>query len=1326
MQLALALGGTSPNAELVQALKASSDPVFTQEIASSIADSIVSFSNAFGPTSSIAARYFSSFTQAENVNRLQMAQDLGSKLEIVASSLTQELNLLSREEETLRDQGNYLDSSKIQMKKLLSNKISLLKTAADIVQDHLHFFAKGPEPLTYANVGSFLQTNNSQIFYLQGKNPFIDSIQIDWRNEQISLTPYGDLLQLKDALASQKSRVLEKVEQFLFNEIALLSRQTQETITPSQNSYRIALSDMPNSKSFLAFRLSSIAQAQANDIKNLILSTWAPKHRDLEPKHFPILDYDSYLQLPVEQRKLSLVVYAPVVHSKAPEAGFRMNSVYVIAKGMDKIVKKLEKDPSSEEARLFVQDFQRLKELLQKSGFMGYEGSLLTISKEFAGDFIFESPDYFQNVLAASRENFQVKGTQRYGVLEFTDVEQRILTENKIDTRIHEDLLKWRDDYRSAQLSIKGTSAFDVPKPVKSAFLSNLKLSFIKYFRGDDRKILHWGLDLSGGKTVQIELRDSNNRIVTDEADLAQGVNELYGRVNKMGVSEVSIRQEGHLITLDFPGSQNLSAAELVKASSMYFHIVNEKFTNNNPLLADSANKFLQEVWNEATVNNRLQPEEINLIAWKHLYGDALDPDLIQPRSEAARILYENGLRLANPLESDKSSIFNDTLSQIAVFRGNDYTQWQGQTHPLLIVFQHFALEGSDLENVHASYDPSRGNFLGFNIRSSYTNKEGLKIDPRETFHIWTSPFSKEKIAGTPNGKFSGNQGWRMAVLLNGTIVSSPRLDSALRDSAMITGSFSQREMNQLEADLKAGSLSFTPKILSEKNVSPELGTKERSMGIWATVIALAFVLVIMITYYRFGGVIASIAVIFNLLIMWATLQNMQATLTLATLAGLILTVGMAVDANVLVFERIREEFALTGRIASAVQAGYKKAFSAIVDSNVTTIIAALILLHFDSGPIKGFAVTLIIGIVSSMFTALFMTKYFFSHWIQNPKHKSLSMMNAFKSKNFNFLKYAKKAMVFSLAFIIVGGAVVFKERNSLFGMDFTGGYALNLELVPSEGLNYRQAVEHALVHAGAKPQEIQVRELSPSNQIRVFLSHTLSQAGRPLALAGEGELSEARIAWVISSLQKDGLEVDPLAVTSAAQNWTEVSGQMSDTMRNSAAIGLLLALLCIFAYITVRFEFKYAIGATICLLHDILFTFAAIAILHSLHVPVQVDLNTIAALMTIIGYSLNDTIIVFDRIREDSITLRKSHFTDIINHSLNVTLSRTIMTSGTTLLVLIPLIAMGGSTIFGFALVMGIGVIFGTLSSLFIAAPGMLFFHKKEGKRQQKIALNS
>mgnify|MGYP000107824361 CR=1 FL=1 len=220
--------------------------------------------------------------------------------------------------------------------------------------------------------------------------------------------------------------------------------------------------------------------------------------------------------------------------------------------------------------------------------------------------------------------------------------------------------------------------------------------------------------------------------------------------------------------------------------------------------------------------------------------------------------------------------------------------------------------------------------------------------------------------------------------------------------------------------------------------------------------------------------------------------------MTLAGLAGIILTLAMAVDANVLVFERIREEFVKTGRIATAIHAGYQKAFSAIIDANVTTIIGAMILLHFDSGPIKALAIMLIIGIVSSLFTALFMTRFFFSGWAHNPKNQTLRMLNWFQSRGYNFLKHTRKTVIFSAIVILIGGFFLVKEKTTLFGMDFTGGYATTVQLCVKEGAHYRALVEEALLKQGVTAQDVQVRELTPSNTVRILLSRSLELPGRP------------------------------------------------------------------------------------------------------------------------------------------------------------------------------------------------------------------------------------
>ncbi len=1332
--LGTSTGGTSESASIIQNTVGHLQDPAAQDLLFMLSQNILNFTKVFDENSAIAKRYFASFSQIDVSNQRQFIEQWTNALERLKDQVRLERIAFSQEKETLKGDGKYLDAMKQQRLEWLNNRENLLINSLALIKKHLSDFSAGETPYNFTTMAAALKENQSsgtqQTISLTGHHPFIESLTVDWDSERIILNLYPDLQQMKDRLTAGYQR--DQLDQFIYNDIASLSRQAGEKIKPYLDRFEIELSDLQGSQTFIAMRLYTIAKAEAETLRATLANNWFPQHPDLNRQVFPIWDYETYQALPANQKKLGLVVFAPSMLNKMPPKGFKMNSIYVIAKGVDKILERYE-NQDSDAAKQFIRDFNELRNILQKNGFNGYSGAAYPIAFEFKSDFVFEHEDYYQDILKATREDFSVHGTKRYALLEFSNVEQRILTENKIDNSLHEDLLKWRDDYRAAQVDLRGTTKYDVPAPTKNVLWNNLKLSSVKYFRGDERKVIRWGLDLSGGKTVQIELRDNNNRVVTTEADIRQGINELYNRVNKMGVSEVSIRQEGNSIALDFPGSQSLSASDLVKASSMYFHIVNEKFMRNQTL-ADAANRFLQDIWNEAVVTNRKDVEEINTIAWRHLYGESTNPDTAAPRSAAAKTLFENGLRLAHPQEANANSNLDETFSKISQYRGDDFTDWHGQTHPLLIIFRNYTLEGANLDNVRGSYDSSKGNYLAFGVKGAQTAKDGIKVSPRDDLQAWTSQFSKEKVAGTPLEAYSQGDGWRMAIILNGSVITAPPVHSPLRDSASITGSFTQREINKLEADLKAGSLTFTPRILSEKNVSPELGAHERFNGIIATICALTLAILTMICYYRFGGFIASIAVLFNLLIMWAALQNIGATLTLAQIAGVILAVAMAVDANVLVFERIREEFAATGRIATAAAAGYRKALSAIVDSNITTLIAALILMHFDAGPIRGFAMTLIIGIVCSLFTSLFMTRFFFNWWFQNPRHRELKMSNFIKGAHFNFLKFTKPTLIVSGIVILIGSYLLVTQRQTILGMDFTGGYALTVELPISAKNDYRAKVEHALLDRGLTLQEFQIRELHPSNNVRIFLSNSLEQKGRPFAgLSISTDPAEItypfeanpKISWIVNALQTSHIQLTPQVLQDLDQNWTAISGQMSDTMKTHAIIGIFIALLCILLYITIRFEFKYAISATLCLIHDVIFCMGVIGILHLLGVPIQIDLHTVAALMTIVGYSLNDTIIVFDRIREDTRLMRKHSLSEIINHALNVTLSRTLMTSGITLLVLIPLIVLGGSTIFGFALVMAIGVIFGTLSSLFIAAPLMQYFHNREMQKQSRVTLN-
>jgi len=1001
------------------------------------------------------------------------------------------------------------------------------------------------------------------------------------------------VLKLHSDLAGVKDPV---IEQRIWAEIAHISNQTQEEIGRTADGLVIRMHALPQTSGVLKLDLRKLGERQSLLVKEALQTVWHPKHADL--RGLPIVTASEYEALPATQKALCLLI----------------RDGQVVPKGFERIT-------ADETLRA---DLSSLGMLVQPT-----------------------------QTLAATREAFQVRGQTAW--LEFSTYAQRIAAVNAIETKEHQELLQWDDEYKSAQVNMDPGVRFQVPKPTRSPFWNNCVLGMRKMFRGDERKILRWGLDLSGGKTVQIELRDKENQLITDEIALKQGMNELFDRVNKMGVSDVSIRQVGSHIALDFPGSQTLSASELINASSMTFHVVNEKFSSS------AGHRFLQEVWNEAVAYRQTDPQNLQRIAYRQLHE--------RIPSESAKFLLEDGLKLAHP---DKPS--NDTTLSKVVFVRN------AGNIPLMIVFADAALEGTALTNIQSNYEATKGNSLSFEVKSGFQDR----------LFAWTSRFSKQQLGG---------KGWRMAILLNGNVISAPELHEPIRSNASISGHFSQREVLQLMNDLKAGSLSFTPRILFEKNVSPELGAQERTQGIAATVAALVLVVAAMVLYYRFAGVVASVAVLFNLLILWAVLQNLGASLSLAGLAGVILTVGMAVDANVLVFERMKEELAISGRLASAIQAGYKKAFSAIVDSNITTIIAALILLNFDAGPIKAFAVSMIIGIASSMFTALFLTRFYFEGWVQNAKHTKLSMADWFGGARFDFLKRAKVAFAVAGVVIVAGTGLLVAQRQHIFGMDFTGGYAMSVEL-DARTQEPATKVENALLAAGLKASDFHIREHEPSTHMELFFGQNM-QHPQP--------------EWIAATLQNAKLELTPSSAKTLGERWTAMSGQLSDSMRNNALIGLGLAFIAIFIYIAIRFESKYAWAATLCLFHDVAITVGLMGLLAACGVPIQIDLNTIAALMTIIGYSLNDTIIIFDRIREDHALYPHKPLAEIVNRSVNITLSRTAITSGTTLLVVLALLFLGGASIFSFSLVMAIGVVFGTLSSWFIACPLMLFFHKKE-----------
>ncbi|MCB1107187.1 MAG: protein translocase subunit SecDF, partial [Chlamydiia bacterium] len=752
LQIGLAVGGISENAQYLDTALHHLHNSRSEEFLQLLTQNILSYAKVFGENSPIAKRYYATFTQNLIENKKGAIDQLISTLETYRDQIKLQRIALEEADVKKRGAGSFLEANEQQQLDFLKGKEERVSSALGIVRRQATAFASGATPWTSTKLKQNLPSMKGEIqsISVQDRSPLVKAITIDWNNETIHLEVHQDVLDYKKEIARSKSYLSDPLDQLVFNEIARIGREAGEQLNPKGNTFAIELNHLTNSESLLVMDLSSIAQKQGEQLLHLIKTKWLPTHADLKSQSFPVYDYETFKKLPPHQQKIGLVVYTPAESEGEPLSGFRKSSVYVIAKGIQDVLNKLSENPDSPQAKSFINDFNHLRLLLQNNGFSGYPGATYPLSGSFSKDFIFEAEDFYSAIISATREDFKVHGTRKFATLEFTNVEQRILALNKIETKEHEDLLRWRDEYQSAQARPELHAKYDIPKPIKNPLWSNLALSARKYFRGDERKILHWGLDLSGGKTVQIQLRDSNNKVVTNDADIKQGIDELYGRVNKMGVSEVTIRQEGSNITLDFPSAQGLSAADLVKASSMYFHIVNEKFTNNNGDLAPAVHQFLQDVWNEAVVTNRKDIESINQIAWKHLYGDTMDVEMAQPVSEAAKTLYSQGLRLSSPQDQGSSSQFNDSISKIAIYRGDNYADWHGQTHPLLIVMNNYALEGANLTDVHAAYDPTKGNFLAFNVKGTQLLSDGQKLNPRNELYNWTAPFSKEKVQGTP------------------------------------------------------------------------------------------------------------------------------------------------------------------------------------------------------------------------------------------------------------------------------------------------------------------------------------------------------------------------------------------------------------------------------------------------------------------------------------------------------------------------------------------------------------------------------------------------
>ena len=545
------------------------------------------------------------------------------------------------------------------------------------------------------------------------------------------------------------------------------------------------------------------------------------------------------------------------------------------------------------------------------------------------------------------------------------------------------------------------------------------------------------------------------------------------------------------------------------------------------------------------------------------------------------------------------------------------------------------------------------------------------------------------KAFGDVTSKYVGK---RLAIVLDGQVYSAPNINEAIYGgSAQITGSFDITEAKRLANVLNSGNLPVSIDIDTEVGNDPTLGADSVASGTSAAVWGLVGVFAFMIIYYLTSGVIASIALAANILLIMGTLVIFNATLTLPGIAGIVLTIGMAVDANVIIFERIREEMEKGKSLANAIHYGFDRAFVTILDANLTTLLTAYILYKVGTGSIKGFAVTLSIGIVASMFTALFMTRAIFDLLLKYEVVKKLKMLQLFKRPNIDFLGKRKIAAIFSIVLIAVGLAAAVGRGNDALSVDFIGGSQITFMNTGGEALQ-SEAITGIFDKAGYKGVRADVKAggemlaVTFPSTIKAIESNTFSEEAAEI-------LNEA--------MPKADFKLGGI---------NKIGSTISQEFQSKAIWAMILAVIGIIIYISFRFEFKFAIAANVALVHDVLIATGIYLLCGR-----QISLPIIAALLTIIGYSLNDTIVVFDRIREDLGLIKDKSYSEIINLSINQTLSRTVLTSFTTLIVVIILFIFGGGAIEDFALVMLLGVIVGTYSSIFVASSVVSIWNEKE-----------
>ena len=582
---------------------------------------------------------------------------------------------------------------------------------------------------------------------------------------------------------------------------------------------------------------------------------------------------------------------------------------------------------------------------------------------------------------------------------------------------------------------------------------------------------------------------------------------------------------------------------------------------------------------------------------------------------------------------------------------------------------------------------------------------------------IWQQ-LTKEEGSKTPKG--------HVAVVLDNLVYSYPRVNGEISGGrTQIEGGFSLDEATDLANVLKAGKLPVPARIIQSDVVGPSLGKEAIAASMNSFAFALLVVLLYMVFYYSGAGLGASLALIVNMFFIFGILDAFGAVLTLPGMAGIVLTIGMAVDANVLIYDRIREELATGKAVRTAIADGYKGSRSAIIDANVTTLLTAIILFVFGTGPIRGFATTLIIGIASSLFTAIFITRLYFEWRLKRSEEMSFATSitkNWFTNTNFQFMSLRKPAYIFSTLMIVVSLGSLMTRGLSL-GVDFEGGRTYQVRFdQPVEVAAVADALGAQWVGEDGRAYAPAVKTLGSPDQVVITTNYRVDDNGADVEEALQASLYEGVKGFYAAPVSLENF-VSPSseeAVGLVASR--QVGPTVADDIKDTAVWAVIFSLIAIFLYLLLRFsKWQYSLGAVAATVHDTIIVLGAFSLLDGvLPFSMEVDQAFIAAILTVIGYSLNDTVVVFDRIREFfGESTKQDMKSDVLDNALNATLSRTFNTSFTTIIVLLIIFIFGGEVLRGFIFAILLGIVIGTYSSLFIASPVLYDSSKRLGKEK-------